>query len=71
MPRGSYRPGAGRPQGSKTRVKPAEVEPMAVRLGLTPLEYMLTVMRDETADPERRAQMAMAAAPFVHAKPHS
>ena len=36
--------------------------------GLTPLEYMLAVMRDETQDPERRLRMAIAAAPFVHAK---
>jgi hypothetical protein len=31
-----------------------------------PLEYMLAVMRDETAPPERRDEMAKAAAPFVH-----
>jgi hypothetical protein len=31
-----------------------------------PLEYMLSVMRDETAPPERRDEMAKAAAPFVH-----
>jgi hypothetical protein len=34
--------------------------------GLVPLEYMLSVMRDETAPPERRDEMAKAAAPFVH-----
>lgn len=36
---------------------------------MTPLEYMLHVMRDEEADPARRDRMAQAAAPFVHAKP--
>jgi hypothetical protein len=29
---------------------------------------MLKVMRDETAEPERRDEMAKAAAPFVHAR---
>ena len=34
--------------------------------GLTPLQYMLAVLRDETADPERRDEMAKAAAPYIH-----
>ena len=34
--------------------------------GLTPLQYMLAVPRDETADPERRDEMAKAAAPYIH-----
>ena len=79
MPRGGYRPGAGRPRGSKTLAKlakvigserqAADVEVLARRSGLTPLEYMLAIMRDETQDPERRLRMAIAKAPFVHAKP--
>jgi hypothetical protein len=32
----------------------------------TPLGYMLAVMNDVTADPERRDRMAIAAAPLVH-----
>lgn len=36
--------------------------------GLTPLEYMLGVMNDDEADCARRDRMAMAAAPFVHAR---
>lgn len=35
---------------------------------MTPLDYMLTVMRDESADPMRRDRMAQAAAPYVHPK---
>jgi phage terminase small subunit len=35
---------------------------------VSPLEYMLTVMRDPAVDPTRRDRMAQAAAPFVHAK---
>jgi hypothetical protein len=34
--------------------------------GLTPLEYMLAVLRDETVEPERRDEMAKAAAPYLH-----
>ena len=32
----------------------------------TPLEYMLWVMNDPTADPSRRDRMATAAAPYCH-----
>jgi hypothetical protein len=33
---------------------------------LSPLAYMLGVIRDETADPARRDRMAIAAAPYFH-----
>ena len=71
MARGGFRPGAGRPKGSvtiagKVRVK-REVESRLVR-EKSPLEYMLTVMNDSGADDQRRDRMAIAAAPFVHAR---
>ena len=34
----------------------------------TPLDYMLSVINDKTADVSRRDRMAVAAAPFVHPK---
>jgi hypothetical protein len=34
--------------------------------GVTPLEYMLTIMRDEAADEAKRLDAAKAAAPYVH-----
>jgi hypothetical protein len=34
--------------------------------GVTPLEYMLSVLRDPTVDAERRDRMAAAAAPYIH-----
>jgi hypothetical protein len=34
--------------------------------GLTPLAYMLSVLRDESVEPERRDEMAKAAAPYIH-----
>lgn len=69
MPRGS-KPGerrGGRSKGTpngKTAEKVAAIEAS----GITPLDYMLRVMRDEGADEKRRDDMARAAAPFVHAK---
>ena len=34
----------------------------------TPLDYMLAVMNDTTTDPARRDRMAIAAAPYLHAR---
>ena len=36
--------------------------------GLTPLEYMIGVMRDEHQPPEMRLDAAKSAAPYVHPK---
>jgi hypothetical protein len=38
----------------------------AMESGESPLDYMLRVMRDSRAAPERRDQMAKAAAPYIH-----
>ena len=35
---------------------------------MSPLDYMLMVMRDDGEDPARRDRMAMAAAPYVHVR---
>jgi hypothetical protein len=37
----------------------------------SPLQYMLDVVNDETADPARRDKLAIAAAPYIHPKPDS
>lgn len=74
MPRGGYRPGAGRPKGAKTAASeaaakaPADVKKAARKSGLDPLAYMLSVMNDHEADDARRDRMAIAAAPYVHGK---
>jgi hypothetical protein len=34
--------------------------------GITPLDYMLQVMRDEGLEPAKRLDAAKAAAPYVH-----
>ena len=55
----------GRQKGVANK-RTREIADAAVREGLTPLEYMLAVLRDETADPDRRDRMAAAAAPYIH-----
>jgi len=65
MARGGFRPGAGRKEGSAT-ARTREIANRAIENGLTPLEYMLGVMRDPKADVTRRDEMARAAAPYIH-----
>ena len=67
MARGGKRDGAGRPSGAVTKRTRAVAE-KASKAGLTPLEYMLGVLRDEGADPKDRMWAAEKAAPYVHAK---
>lgn len=71
MARGGARRGAGRPKGSglgKPARKTSErikITQEAIGEGVTPLEYMLRVMRTST-DTKRCDAMAIAAAPFIH-----
>lgn len=65
MSHGGARPGAGRKPGSKSK-RTQKVAKAAVKSGISPLEYMLQVMRNSRADTKRRDDMAKAAAPFVH-----
>ena len=67
MPKGGARPGAGQPKkGVQLPAKMILTE--AMLSGMSPLEYMLAVMRDPGADEARRDRMAQAAAPYVHAR---
>ena len=67
MARGGKRPNAGRKPGTMTKARQAVLDRAkeAQTAGLTPLEYMLQVMRDST-DIRRRDAMAIAAAPYCH-----
>jgi len=65
MPRGGKRDGAGRKAGSLT-TRTRELVEKARDAGLTPLDYMLSVMRDESFDMEKRLEAAKAAAPYMH-----
>lgn len=65
MSRGGKREGAGRKAGAVT-TRTREIADAATAEGVTPLEYMLGVMRDADADLDRRDAMARAAAPYMH-----
>lgn len=65
--RGGVRPGAGRPKGTRRRLSVKAIEEAASE-GLLPVQYMLRVMRDARVPKPRRDAMAIAAAPYFHAK---
>lgn len=67
MARGGKREGAGRPKGAANK-RTREIADNAAQEGLTPLEYMLSVLRDDMADPKDRMWAAEKAAPYVHAR---
>lgn len=75
--KGGARPGAGRKAGVPNK-RTQEVQSAVEASGITPLEFMLDVMRSEAPDTEdpmvrmshtaMRMDAAKAAAPYVHAK---
>lgn len=65
MARGGKREGAGRKPGSANKLS-REIADKAAEEGITPLEYMLQVLRDPDCDESRRDDMAKAAAPYMH-----
>ena len=67
MRHGGKRPGAGRPVGAKDKLNEERIRQIA-ESGVTPLAYMLGVLRDENADPADRKWAATAAAPYCHHK---
>lgn len=66
-PRGGKRPGAGRPKGCQTKRR-REVAQRAVAEGITPIEVMLTAMKESMADGNMTdaAKYAQMAAPYIH-----
>lgn len=65
--KGGKRPGAGRPKGSANKAS-EEARKKAAEQGITPLDYMLSILRDDTQEASRRDDMAKAAAPYMHAR---
>ena len=57
----------GRKKGTPNKTRKEIFEGAAAK-GILPLDYMLEVMRDPTADKRRRDAMAQSAAPYLHAK---
>jgi hypothetical protein len=65
--RGGARPGAGRKAGGANRVtKEAVAE--AEKSGIMPLDFLLGIMRDASADESKRIDCAKAAAQYLHPK---
>lgn len=67
MAKGGKREGAGRKPGVPNKRTAAQAEAIEAS-GLTPLNYLLSVLRDEGLDREARVDAAKAAAPYVHAR---
>ena len=70
MGRGGARPGAGRPPGS-TNQRSAEIARQAAEAGITPIEVMLSAMRElweegTSISKREAAKIAKDAAPYVH-----
>lgn len=72
--RGGARVGAGRKAGSATK-KTREIADRALAEGISPLEFMLAVMRNDSTHDDPRVQVqreamrfeaAKAAAPYIH-----
>ena len=61
----------GRPKGSKDKrdiLSEQERIELAKRLGITPLEFLLSVLRDDTASLAYKLDAARIAAPYMHMK---
>jgi hypothetical protein len=75
--KGGKRPGAGRKKGVPNK-RTAEVQAKVEASGVTPLEFMLSIMRNEPPETQdlrvaldyqaMRFEAAKAAAPYVHAR---
>jgi hypothetical protein len=57
----------GRQKGTPNKAS-ARRETLVAEGGATPLDYLLSVMRDENRDGRDRLEAAKAAAPYVHPK---
>ena len=67
MARGGARKGAGRKPGASTKLNQAARE-RALATGISPLDYMLKLLRDDDLPRSDRFEAAKAAAPYVHAR---
>lgn len=67
MAAGGSRPGAGRPKGAANKLND-KARAQALEGGISPLDYLLGVLRDGKLDRETRMDAAKAAAPYVHAR---
>lgn len=68
MSHGGPRKGAGRKKGTVSEATRArkDIATAALNAGLTPLDYMLNILRDEKQEQSARFTAAKEAAPYVH-----
>ena len=68
MARGGHRPGAGRKKGQVSKEAAARkvIQVQAAEGGITPLEYMLSILRNESLEQSARFAAAKEAAPYCH-----
>jgi hypothetical protein len=67
MRKGGKRPGAGRPKGARNK-RTVETAKAIEASGMSPLDYMISLMRDETREVALRLDAAKSAAPYVHSR---
>ena len=67
MAKGGPREGAGRKPGVPNK-RTAEIAAAVEASGLTPLDYLTSLYRDESNETAIRFEAAKAAAPYVHAR---
>lgn len=67
MSQGGRRPGSGRKRTGVSKLD-AAARKAATESGITPLGYMLGILRDTEASKVERMDAAKAAAPYVHAR---
>jgi hypothetical protein len=58
----------GRPKGTRRTTSEAERQELAQRMGITPLEFLLSILRDPKAKFHEKLDAAKAAAPYMHRK---
>lgn len=68
MPKPAGSPKTGGRKAGTPNKRTAELQSAVEESGLTPLEYLLSVMRNEINEQKERMAAAVAAAPYVHAK---
>jgi hypothetical protein len=61
-------PGSGRKKGGRNKrtIALAQASQEAIRSGLSPLDFLLKILRDPTKDDRVRVDAAKAAAPYCH-----
>lgn len=76
LPRTAFKPGQsgnpkGRPKGARgkvTMLTEKQRQALAERAGITPLEFLISVMRDPKASMDYKVEAAKIAAPYMHRK---